>query len=52
MTAPNTTHVVVGFNTSLLAELDRLLSPASVLVIEEPDVIEARAVEQHLKALP
>jgi biotin carboxylase len=35
-------HVLVGFSSALLPELDRLLPPRSVLVLEEPDVARVR----------
>ncbi len=37
-------HVLVGYSAQLMAEIDRLLPPRSVLVVEEPHVIEARGV--------
>lgn len=42
------THVVVGFGAALLAELDVLLPPRSVLVLEEPDVAAAKNAEARL----
>jgi biotin carboxylase len=48
--APDVTHVVVGFSKTLLADLDELLPVASVLVLEEPDVIEARGVLAKVEA--
>lgn len=39
------THVVVGFGESLLTELDLLLPPRSVLVLEEADIAAARNAE-------
>jgi biotin carboxylase len=36
------THVLVGFASSLLPELDRLLPPRSVLILEEPEVARVR----------
>ncbi len=38
------THVLVGYSAQLMAEVDRLLPPGSVLVVEEPHVIRARDV--------
>ncbi|MFE5399471.1 ATP-grasp domain-containing protein [Streptomyces sp. NPDC056568] len=37
-------HVLVGYSAQLMAEVDRLLPPGSVLVVEEPHVIAARDV--------
>lgn len=37
-------HVLVGYSAQLMAEVDRLLPPRSVLVVEEPHVIRARDV--------
>src|SRR5271156_1485298 len=42
------THVVVGFGESLITELDVLLPPRSVLVLEEPGVAAARNAEAKL----
>ena len=42
------THVVVGFGESLITELDILLPPRSVLVLEEPEVAAARNAEAKL----
>jgi biotin carboxylase len=42
------THVVVGLGQSLLTELDVLLPPHSVLVLEEPHVAAARNAEAKL----
>lgn len=42
------THVVVGFGATLLSELDVLLPPRSVLVLEEPDVAAAKNAEARL----
>ncbi|MCT9008507.1 ATP-grasp domain-containing protein [Streptomyces rhizosphaerihabitans] len=45
------THVVVGFG-NLVAELDRHLTGARLLVLEEPEIIEARGVAERVAALP
>jgi biotin carboxylase len=50
--APDVTHVVVGFSKGILADLDELLPAGAVLVLEEPDVIEARGVLAKVKAHP
>ncbi len=42
------THVVVGFGESLITELDILLPPRSVLVLEEPQVAAANNAEAKL----
>ncbi|MGI5242093.1 ATP-grasp domain-containing protein [Dactylosporangium sp. CA-139066] len=42
------THALVGFSKGLVADLDRLLPPASVVVLEEADVIVARDVRRRL----
>ncbi|MFC8223971.1 ATP-grasp domain-containing protein [Streptomyces sp. NPDC057362] len=44
--ADRVTHVLVGYSALLLSELDRLLPADSVLVIEEPHIIDARCVDQ------
>lgn len=46
------THVAVGFSTGLLDDLDALLPPASVLVLEEPDVTRAREVGRRIPEHP
>jgi biotin carboxylase len=46
------THVAVGFSHALLTELDTLLPSGSVLVLEEPDVIEARNVAARINTHP
>ncbi|MEV7200177.1 ATP-grasp domain-containing protein [Streptomyces griseoluteus] len=38
------THVLVGYSPVMLGKLDGLLPVGSVLVLEEPDVIEARGL--------
>ncbi|MCX4721168.1 ATP-grasp domain-containing protein [Streptomyces virginiae] len=38
------THVMVGFGAALLPDLDRLLPPGSLLIVEEPDVVAARGL--------
>lgn len=50
--APDVTHVAVGFSKGLLTDLDTLLPAGAVLVLEEPDVIEARGVLAKVKAHP
>jgi len=50
--APGVTHVAVGFSQALLTGLDELLPAGSVLVLEEPDVIEARGVLAKARAHP
>ncbi len=42
------THVAVGLSFALLADLDRLLPPASVLVVDEPDTLAARRARQRV----
>lgn len=44
------THVVTGYSTGVLPRLDRLLPPASVLVVEEPDIIAARGAARDVTA--
>jgi biotin carboxylase len=43
------THVVVGFSEFLIAELDALLPPHSVLVLEEPRVAAYRNAEAKVR---
>src|SRR5882724_9142494 len=43
------THVVVGFSEFLIAKLDALLPPRSVLVLEEPRVAASRNAEAKLR---
>jgi biotin carboxylase len=43
------THVVVGFSEFLIAELDALLPPRSVLVLEEPRIAASRNAEAKLR---
>ena len=43
------THVVVGFSEYLITELDALLPPRSVLVLEEPRVAAFRNAEVKLR---
>jgi biotin carboxylase len=50
--APDVTHVVVGFSRGVLTDLDELLPAGAVLVLEEPDIIEARGALQKAKAHP
>jgi len=50
--APDVTHVVVGFSNGVLTDLDELLPAGAVLILEEPDVIEARSVLAKVKAHP
>ncbi|MBT2676852.1 ATP-grasp domain-containing protein [Streptomyces sp. ISL-14] len=42
--AERVTHVLVGYGAFIMAELDRLLPEASVLILEEPHVIDARNI--------
>ncbi|WP_306368983.1 ATP-grasp domain-containing protein [Nocardiopsis sp. CC223A] len=46
------THVLVGYSRSVLSDLDRFLPPGSVLVLEEPEVIEKRGVRDRIGAHP
>ncbi|MBI1758462.1 MAG: ATP-grasp domain-containing protein [Actinobacteria bacterium] len=46
------THVMVGYSAQLMAEVDRLLPAASVLIVEEPHVIKARDVHRAAAAHP
>lgn len=46
------THALVGFSKVLLAALDRVLPARSVMVIEDPDIIEARDVRRRLSSHP
>lgn len=46
------TRVTVGFSKALLTDLDALLPAGTVLVLEEPDVIEAREVIARVAAHP
>ncbi|MET9403085.1 ATP-grasp domain-containing protein [Kitasatospora sp. NPDC002965] len=48
MDSPEVTHVVVGFSVGLLNQLERVLPPGSVLVVEEPTICEARDVAGQL----
>jgi biotin carboxylase len=48
LTTSDITHVVVGFGETLITELDALLPPRSVLVLEEPSVAAARNAEAIL----
>lgn len=41
-------YVLVGFSSSVLGHLDRLAPRASVLILEEPDIIHERRVEQRV----
>jgi biotin carboxylase len=50
--APDVTHVLVGFSKGVLADLDGLLPAGALLVIDEPDVIEARNALEKAKAHP
>jgi biotin carboxylase len=50
--AADVTHVVVGFSNGVLTEMDGLLPAGAVLVLEEPDIIEARGVLAKVKAHP
>ena len=42
------THVVVGYSAGLLDDLDRMLPPRSVLVVEEGHAIDARRARARL----
>jgi biotin carboxylase len=45
-------HVVmIGFGKMLLTQLDGQLSAGSVVVVEDPDIVEKRSVEQDLSRL-
>ncbi|WNF29200.1 ATP-grasp domain-containing protein [Streptomyces sp. C11-1] len=44
--AEGVTHVLVGYGAFLMAELDRLLPEASLLILEEPHIIEARNIRE------
>ena len=44
------THVMVGFGAALMPDLDRLLPPRSLLVVEEADVVLARDVAERAAA--
>jgi biotin carboxylase len=50
--AVGVTHVAVGFSKSLLTELDELLPDGALLILEEPDIIEARSVLEKIEAHP
>lgn len=50
--AADVTHVSVGFSQALLTDLDTLLPSDAVLVLEEPDVIEARDVRERITTHP
>ena len=50
--APGVTHVLVGFSKGVLADLNDLLPVGAVLVLEEPDVIEARGAVDKAQAFP
>jgi biotin carboxylase len=43
--------VMVGFGQMLLAHLDSRLPPGTVVVVEDPDVIEKRSVHEDVKRL-
>ncbi|MER5640350.1 ATP-grasp domain-containing protein [Kitasatospora sp. NPDC002227] len=45
------THVLVGYSPVMLAKLDTFLPPRSVLVLEEPGVIEARGAAAAVAGL-
>ena len=49
---PRVSHVAVGFSKALLTDLDQLLPPGTVLVLEEPEVIAARDAVTKAKAHP
>jgi biotin carboxylase len=42
------TYMVVGYSASILAEMDKFLPPASVIVLEEPEIAAARNVAGNL----
>jgi biotin carboxylase len=41
------THVLVGFSSSQLADLDRLLPPRTLVIVDEPELIESRRVRER-----
>jgi biotin carboxylase len=43
-------YVLVGFNKDALAALAGCCPPGSVIVVEEPDIMKARRVEEHVAA--
>ncbi|MEV2247264.1 ATP-grasp domain-containing protein [Streptomyces sp. NPDC049970] len=49
MESPGISHVVLGFSVGLLNQLERVLPPGSVLVVEEPAMCAARDVAAQLK---
>ncbi|MFC8226202.1 ATP-grasp domain-containing protein [Streptomyces sp. NPDC057287] len=48
MESPEITHVVLGYSVGLLNQLERVLPPGSVLVVEEPAMCAARDVAGQL----
>lgn len=46
------THVLVGYSPVMLGKLDELLPEKSVLVLEEPGVIEARGIAEAVARNP
>ena len=50
--APDLTHVAVGLSKTLVTDLDELPPAGTVLVLEEPDTINARSVLATVKAHP
>ena len=44
--------VVVGFSVALLSDLDKIVAPGSVLLVEEPEVVTARRVRQRIGSFP
>jgi hypothetical protein len=44
--ADRITHVLIGYSALITSELDRLLPEASVLIFEEPHIIDARDVRR------
>jgi biotin carboxylase len=43
---------MVGFGRSLLSHLNRFLPPGSVIVVEDPDIIEKRGVHAERQSIP
>jgi biotin carboxylase len=52
LAATRVTHALVGFSKVLLADFDRLLPAGSVMVLEDPEVVEARDVRRRLSSHP
>jgi len=51
-TLARVTHVLVGYSPVMLGKLDALLPERSVLVLEEPAVIEARGITEAITRNP